>query len=58
MKLRQYEQGKMFCDAVAAARGPAALTHVFSAPEALPTLAEISDPTAWLARTAAAEPAD
>ncbi len=58
MKLRQYEQGKIFCDAVAAARGPAALTHVFSAPEALPTLAEISDPTAWLARTAAAEPAD
>jgi hypothetical protein len=26
---------------------------VFSAPEALPTLAELEDPAGWLARTAA-----
>ncbi len=51
LKLRQYEQGKYFCDAVVRERGPDALHHVFSSPEALPTLAEIEDPPAWLART-------
>ena len=51
LKLRQYEQGKRFCDAVVRERGVAALHHVFSGPEALPTLAELSDPKAWLART-------
>jgi uncharacterized protein (DUF2342 family) len=52
LKLRQYEQGKHFCDAVVAAGGPEALHHVFSGPEALPTLAELRDPDAWLRRTA------
>jgi putative hydrolase len=51
LKLRQYEQGKYFCDAVVRERGVAALHHVFSSPEALPTLAEIRDPQAWIART-------
>jgi coenzyme F420 biosynthesis associated uncharacterized protein len=55
MKMRQYEQGKIFCDAVVAARGVPALHHVFSGPEALPSLAEIRDPQAWLARTAPQE---
>ena len=55
MKLRQYEQGKVFCDAVVHERGVAALHHVFSGPEALPTLAEVRDPRAWLARTAPQE---
>jgi coenzyme F420 biosynthesis associated uncharacterized protein len=53
LKMRQYEQGKQFCDAVVKAAGVSALHHVFSGPEALPTLAELSDPDAWLARTAA-----
>jgi coenzyme F420 biosynthesis associated uncharacterized protein len=52
MKLRQYEQGKQFCDAVVREAGTAALHHVFSAPEALPTLRELRDPHAWLERTA------
>jgi coenzyme F420 biosynthesis associated uncharacterized protein len=52
LKLRQYEQGKAFCDAVVAKGGVEALHHVFSAPEALPTLRELSDPDAWLERTA------
>lgn len=52
LKLRQYEQGKYFCDAVVRESGPAALQRVFSSPESLPTLAELSDPAAWLARTA------
>jgi coenzyme F420 biosynthesis associated uncharacterized protein len=51
LKLRQYEQGKYFCDAIVRQRGVAALHHVFSGPEALPTLAEIRDPHAWLERT-------
>ncbi|HEY6396814.1 MAG TPA: zinc-dependent metalloprotease [Solirubrobacteraceae bacterium] len=57
LKIRQYEQGKKFCDAVVAERGPAALHHVFSVPEALPTLAELDNPRAWLARTLPTEPA-
>jgi coenzyme F420 biosynthesis associated uncharacterized protein len=50
LKLRQYEQGKYFCDEIVRARGPAALHHVWSSPEVLPTLAEIQNPAAWLAR--------
>jgi coenzyme F420 biosynthesis associated uncharacterized protein len=54
LKLRQYERGKQFCDAVVSRAGTAALQHVFSGPEAMPTLQEIEDPGAWLARTGAA----
>jgi uncharacterized protein (DUF2342 family) len=41
LKLRQYEQGKAFCDAVVRERGPGALQHLWSSPQALPTLAEM-----------------
>jgi uncharacterized protein (DUF2342 family) len=51
MKLRQYERGKYFCDAVVRERGTDALRHVFSSPEVLPTLAELEDPRGWLVRT-------
>jgi len=57
MKLRQYEQGKQFCDAIVEAEGPTALHRVFSAPEALPTLEEIEHPAQWLARTSDAQAA-
>jgi coenzyme F420 biosynthesis associated uncharacterized protein len=57
LKLRQYELGKQFCDAVAGEGGEAALQYVFSSPEALPSLAEIEDPAAWLRRTAPARAA-
>ena len=50
-KLRQYEDGKRFCDAIAAAAGPAALHSVFDGPEQLPTPAELKDPEAWMRRT-------
>jgi uncharacterized protein (DUF2342 family) len=53
LKLRQYEQGKRFCDAVVAQAGPDALRYVFSSPDALPTLGEIEAPERWLERTAA-----
>ncbi len=52
LKMRQYDQGKRFCDAVVAAGGVNALHHVFSGPEALPSLSELEDPASWLARTA------
>jgi coenzyme F420 biosynthesis associated uncharacterized protein len=51
LKMRQYEQGKFFFDAISRQGGPSALARVFSGPEALPTLAELQNPTAWLART-------
>ncbi len=51
MKLKQYERGKIFCDAIVAEAGRDALTHVFSSPDALPTMAEIENPSAWLERT-------
>jgi coenzyme F420 biosynthesis associated uncharacterized protein len=53
MKLRQYEQGKSFCDAVVRDGGVAALHRVFEAPEALPSLEELRSPGAWMRRTAA-----
>ena len=49
-KMRQYEDGKRFCDAVVAAAGPAALHEVFAAPEQLPSPAELHDPDAWMLR--------
>jgi coenzyme F420 biosynthesis associated uncharacterized protein len=50
LKLRQYEQGKFFCDAIVRERGPEALHHLWSGPDALPTVAELRDPQAWLER--------
>jgi coenzyme F420 biosynthesis associated uncharacterized protein len=52
LKMRQYEQGKRFCDAVVDAGGVQALNRVFTAPEALPTLEELEHPRRWLQRTA------
>jgi coenzyme F420 biosynthesis associated uncharacterized protein len=53
LKMRQYEVGKRFCDAVVEAEGPAALHRVFSSPAMLPSLAELEDPHGWLRRTGA-----
>jgi coenzyme F420 biosynthesis associated uncharacterized protein len=50
LKMRQYEQGKFFCDAIVRAAGTEALVRVFSEPAALPSLIEINDPSAWLRR--------
>lgn len=54
LKLRQYRDGKRFCDAVVAHGGIAALDRVWSAESALPSREELADPASWLARTAAA----
>lgn len=51
LKMRQYEVGKRFVDGVVEGGGMAALNRAWSAPELLPTLAELQDPGAWRART-------
>jgi len=50
LKLRQYEQGKRFCDAVAAEAGMEALNRVWESPAAMPTPEELERPLDWLAR--------
>jgi putative hydrolase len=50
LKMRQYEMGKRFCDAVAEKHGIETLNRVWAEPGAIPTLAEIDDPDAWVAR--------
>ena len=54
MKLRQYELGKEWSDAVAAEAGIAGLNRVWGEPSALPTLAELEAPARWLARVSSA----
>ena len=49
-KLRQYELGKRFCDAVVAREGIQALNRVWTAPERLPSRTELDDPVSWLGR--------
>jgi uncharacterized protein (DUF2342 family) len=50
LKLRQYELGKGFCDAVATESGIEALNRVWEGPESLPTLEELENPSVWLDR--------
>ena len=50
MKMRQYEEGKAFADAVVAARDISTLNRVWESAEALPDLRELRNPEAWLAR--------
>ena len=51
VKLRQYEQGKQWADAVAAEAGIEGLNRVWASPEALPSAAELQHPRQWLERT-------
>ena len=50
VKLRQYELGKAFCDAVAAEGGIDLLNRAWDSPGALPTLIELERPHEWIAR--------
>jgi coenzyme F420 biosynthesis associated uncharacterized protein len=54
LKLKQYAQGRLFCDAVVFARGETGLRDAWAAPELAPTAGELANPAAWLRRTAAA----
>jgi uncharacterized protein (DUF2342 family) len=49
--MRQYLIGKRFCDAVVRDWGIEGLNRAWSAPDQLPTLAELDDPAAWVRRT-------
>ncbi len=51
-KLRQYELGKSFCDAVAAEGGIELLNRVWESPASLPDLSELEHPAEWSARVA------
>jgi coenzyme F420 biosynthesis associated uncharacterized protein len=51
LKLRQYETGRRFCDAIVADGGPQALAGAWSEPAALPTMEELQQPAKWLRRT-------
>jgi coenzyme F420 biosynthesis associated uncharacterized protein len=50
VKLRQYEQGKRFADAVAREAGIEGLNRVWAAPSALPSAEELQRPKQWLER--------
>jgi coenzyme F420 biosynthesis associated uncharacterized protein len=50
LKMKQYEQGSKFVSDVVAAAGMAGFNKVWTSPDTLPTLAEISDPSVWLER--------
>jgi putative hydrolase len=55
LKMRQYEVGRSFCDAVVAAGGedgPALLARAWRSAEDLPSTAELQSPELWLARIA------
>ncbi len=53
-KIRQYAEGERFVETVERVGGPALLARVWEAPEWLPTLEEIRDPSAWMARAGGA----
>ena len=52
-KLRQYEQGERFIEAVEGAGGPGLLAKVWEGPGWLPSWPEIRTPTDWIARAGA-----
>jgi len=56
-KLKQYEQGERFVEAVEAVGGQALLEHVWRGPEWLPNLAEIREPDVWMDRVRSETPA-
>ncbi len=50
LKMRQYEQGRRFCDAVVQDSGPAALARAWSGPGGAAEQSEIEQPQRWIAR--------
>jgi coenzyme F420 biosynthesis associated uncharacterized protein len=49
-KMKQYEEGKRFCDEVVASAGIETLDRVWHAPTALPTASELRAPATWIGR--------
>jgi putative hydrolase len=52
-KLRQYAEGRRFVQAVVDQVGMAGFNRVWTSPQTLPTLAELADHEAWIARVVA-----
>ncbi|MBW3621104.1 MAG: zinc-dependent metalloprotease [Actinobacteria bacterium] len=52
LKRRQYREGESFVQTVLDERGVVGLNRAFAGPANLPTVAEVRDPHAWLARVA------
>jgi coenzyme F420 biosynthesis associated uncharacterized protein len=50
LKMRQYEMGRRFCDAVVDDGGPEMLARAWSGPESLPRPEELEQPARWLER--------
>ncbi len=50
LKMRQYEIGRRFCDAVVDAGGPEALAQAWQGPECLPLMSELEQPALWIER--------
>jgi coenzyme F420 biosynthesis associated uncharacterized protein len=50
LKMRQYEAGRRFCDAVVQSAGTEALALAWRSPDQLPTAAELEEPESWLRR--------
>jgi coenzyme F420 biosynthesis associated uncharacterized protein len=57
LKMRQYELGKSFCDAVVERHGIEVLNRVWDGPESLPSARELRETEAWVARTGGARAA-
>jgi coenzyme F420 biosynthesis associated uncharacterized protein len=55
-KLRQYEQGERFIEAVESAGGKGLLAKVWEGPGWLPSWPEIRDPQSWIERATSAPP--
>jgi putative hydrolase len=53
-KLKQYEQGERFIERVEGVGGPELLNRVWESPLLLPSMQEIRDPDAWVARVRSA----
>ena len=50
LKMEQYRLGERFVNAVVEQRGKSAALTMWSSPEALPSMVEIRDPSAWMER--------
>lgn len=56
-KMRQYEVGERFIEAIEEEAGPRAIDAAWRGPEWLPTIDELSAPSSWVARVERGEPA-
>jgi len=56
LKMRQYEQGRRFCDAVVQQGGPEALALAWRGPDSLPRPEELELPAQWLERVRSIAP--